>query len=28
VTNLNNAKTNSAANGCPDTWYELEVWQF
>jgi hypothetical protein len=25
VTNLNNAKTNSAANGCPDTWYELEV---
>ena len=23
VTNLNNAKTNSAANGCPSEWYEL-----
>lgn len=25
VTNLNNAKTNAAANGDPATWYELEV---
>ena len=23
VTNLNNAKTNAAANGCPSTWYTL-----
>lgn len=25
ITNLNNAKTNAAANGHSDTWYELKA---